>query len=124
MIPASRRVVISTVVLRNVSFLFGQILTSLTISSFLSPFQVERLSEYEQYFASLLVDTHPDHPDRHHLASHHDRLTQVSTGVTAVKTEHLFPSFDVTSDRIDLLSLRCGDGEVITREIFPSTSVY
>ncbi|XP_050733676.1 uncharacterized protein LOC127007108 isoform X2 [Eriocheir sinensis] len=39
--------------------------------------EVERLSEYEQYFASLLVDTHPDHPDRHHLASHHDRLTQL-----------------------------------------------
>ncbi|XP_069987275.1 uncharacterized protein [Penaeus vannamei] len=38
---------------------------------------VERLSEYEQYFASLLVDTHPDHPDRHHLATHHDRLTQL-----------------------------------------------
>lgn len=91
---------------------------------FFSPFQVERLSEYEQYFASLLVDTHPDHPDRHHLATHHDRLTQVSTGLTSVKIEHLFPSFDVTSDRIDLLSLRCGVGEVITREIFPSASVY
>ncbi|MPC11359.1 hypothetical protein E2C01_004021 [Portunus trituberculatus] len=38
--------------------------------------RVERLSEYEQYFASLLVDTHPDHPDRQHLATHHDRLTQ------------------------------------------------
>ncbi|XP_066938336.1 uncharacterized protein [Macrobrachium rosenbergii] len=39
--------------------------------------KVERLSDYEKHFASLLVDTHPDHPDRHHLSHHHDRLTQL-----------------------------------------------
>ncbi|XP_068200560.1 LOW QUALITY PROTEIN: uncharacterized protein [Palaemon carinicauda] len=38
---------------------------------------VERLSDYEKHFASLLVDTHPDHPDRHHLSHHHDRLTKL-----------------------------------------------
>ncbi|XP_053633237.1 uncharacterized protein [Cherax quadricarinatus] len=50
---------------------------SLTVGRMEGLKQVERLSEYEQYFASLLVDTHPDHPDRHHLANHHDTLTQL-----------------------------------------------
>ncbi|XP_069160096.1 uncharacterized protein [Procambarus clarkii] len=58
-------------------------------------FKVERLSEYEQYFASLLVDTHPDHPDHHHLAHHHHTLTQpLGRVVTAMTMLHAGSAFD------------------------------
>ncbi|XP_069160097.1 uncharacterized protein [Procambarus clarkii] len=57
--------------------------------------KVERLSEYEQYFASLLVDTHPDHPDHHHLAHHHHTLTQpLGRVVTAMTMLHAGSAFD------------------------------
>nr|XP_045624946.1 uncharacterized protein LOC123774593 isoform X2 [Procambarus clarkii] len=63
-------------------------------------FKVERLSEYEQYFASLLVDTHPDHPDHHHLAHHHHTLTQLVRRGEAEESEveriqELFPHDDL-----------------------------
>ena len=51
----------------------------LNFPSFLLVLQAERLSEYEKYFADLVVDTHPDHPDRPHLTRHLETATNVST---------------------------------------------
>ena len=59
-------------------------MTHLVLMNFLKSFllQVERLSEYDRYFASLLVDTHPDHPDYTDLQRHSEHLAQVSTNIS------------------------------------------
>lgn len=53
--------------------------------------QAERLSEYEQYFAALVVDTHPDHPDRPHLTCHRDTAANVSDHPDRPQGHKIYP---------------------------------
>ncbi|KAF2356125.1 hypothetical protein FHG87_013119 [Trinorchestia longiramus] len=59
----------------------------------------ERVSVYEQFFASLVVDTHPDHPDRSPVNRHHQTATSLVSARDAAggdgeleRIQELFPN--------------------------------